>query len=117
MNRLCGLVVRVSGYRSRGPGSISGEIVGLEWGPLSLVNTVEEQLGRKSSGSGLKIREYDRRDPSHWPRGTFYPQKLALTSPTRGGCSVGIVSSRTKATEFSFSLVLWLYKKTEMGLA
>ena len=31
----------------------------------------------------------------------LYPQKLALTSPTGGGCSVGIVRSRTKATEFS----------------
>ena len=30
----------------------------------------------------------------------FYPQKLALTSPTGGGHSVGIVRSRTKATEF-----------------
>ena len=32
----------------------------------------------------------------------LYPQKLALTSPTGGGCSVGIVRSRTKATEFFF---------------
>ena len=31
----------------------------------------------------------------------LYPQKLALTSPTDGGRSVGIVRSRTKATEFS----------------
>ena len=39
----------------------------------------------------------------------LYPQKLALTSPIGGGRSVGIVRSRTKATEFSlvwFSL-LW----------
>ena len=33
----------------------------------------------------------------------LYPQKLALTSPTGGGRSVGIVRVRTKATEFSFS--------------
>jgi hypothetical protein len=33
---------------------------------------------------------------------TPYPQKLALTSPTCGGRSVGIVRSRTKAAEFSF---------------
>jgi hypothetical protein len=32
----------------------------------------------------------------------LYPQKLALTSPTGGGRSVGIVRSRTKAMEFSF---------------
>jgi hypothetical protein len=29
----------------------------------------------------------------------LYPQELALTSPTSGGRSVGIVRSRTKATE------------------
>ena len=29
----------------------------------------------------------------------LYPQKLALTSPNGGGRSVGIVRSRTKATE------------------
>jgi hypothetical protein len=33
----------------------------------------------------------------------LYPQKLALTSPTGGGRSVGIVHSRTKVTQFSFS--------------
>jgi hypothetical protein len=38
--------------------------VGLERGPLSLVSTIEELLGRKSSGSGLERREYSRRDPS-----------------------------------------------------
>jgi len=32
----------------------------------------------------------------------LYPQKLALTSPTGGGRSVGIVRVRTKATEFSY---------------
>ena len=30
----------------------------------------------------------------------LYPKKLALTSPTGGGRSVGIVRSRTKATEY-----------------
>jgi len=30
----------------------------------------------------------------------LYPQKLALTSPTGGGRSVGIVRVRNKATEF-----------------
>jgi len=33
----------------------------------------------------------------------LYPQKLAPTSPTDGGRSVGIVRVRTKAMEFSFS--------------
>jgi hypothetical protein len=46
--------------------------------------------------------EYGRRDPSRWPRGTLYPQKLALTSPTSGGRSVGIVRSQTQTTKFVF---------------
>jgi hypothetical protein len=77
------------------------EVVGLDRGPLSLVSTIEELLERKSSGSGLESREYGRRDPSRWSRGTLYPQKLALTSTTSGGRSVGIVRSQTQATEFS----------------
>jgi hypothetical protein len=58
-DRLCGLVVRVLGYRSGGPGSIPGitrffwggggrkTVVCLERGPLSLVSTTEELLDRK----------------------------------------------------------------------
>jgi hypothetical protein len=50
-DRLCGLVVRVLGYRSRGPSWIPGttrkKVVGLERGPLSLVSTAEELLERK----------------------------------------------------------------------
>jgi hypothetical protein len=38
----------------------------------------------------------------------LYPQKLALNSPTGGGRSVGIVRSRTKATEFSLDLAITL---------
>jgi hypothetical protein len=67
------------------------------------VSTTEELLGRKSSGSCLEIREYGRRDPSRWPRGTLYPQTLALASPTSGGRSVGIVRLRTQATELSLN--------------
>jgi hypothetical protein len=51
LDRLCGLVVRVLGYRSGGPGSIPGttkkKVVGLERGPLSLVSTTEKLLDRK----------------------------------------------------------------------
>jgi hypothetical protein len=50
-DRLCGLVVRVLGYRSGDPDSIPGttkkKVVGLERGPLSLVSTTEELLDRK----------------------------------------------------------------------
>jgi hypothetical protein len=108
--RLCILVLRVPGYRSRGPGfdslhyQILWEVVGLERGPLSLVSAIEELLERKRSGAGLENREHGHRDPSRWPRGTLYPQKLALTSPTSGCRSVGIVRLRTQATKFSF---LW----------
>jgi hypothetical protein len=77
------------------------EIVCLERGPLSLVSTIEELLEIKSSGSGLESQGYGRRDPSRWPCGTLYPQKLVLTSPISDGRSVGIVRSRTQNTEFS----------------
>jgi hypothetical protein len=99
-DRLCGLVVRVPGYRfpvlsdfprSSGSGTGSTQPRDYNWGAA----------WKKSSGSGLEIREYGRRDSSHWPRGSLYPQKLALTSPTNGGRSVGIVRSRTQTTEFS----------------
>jgi hypothetical protein len=49
-DRLCGLVVRVPGYRSRDPRFYSQfyqilcEVVGLEQGPLSLVSITEELL-------------------------------------------------------------------------
>jgi hypothetical protein len=62
-NLPCGLVVRVSGYRSMGPGfdfrrfQIFWEAAGLERGPLSLVRTNEELLGRNSSGFGLENRD------------------------------------------------------------
>jgi hypothetical protein len=99
-----GLVVRVPGYRSRSPWydsqryQIFWEVVGLERGSLSVVSKIEELLGRNSSGSGLENREYGRGDPLRWPSDTLYPQKLAPTSPTSCGRSVGIVRLRTKPT-------------------
>jgi hypothetical protein len=68
-DHLCGLMVRVPGYRFGGPGfdswALQGKkVVGLERGPLSLVSTTEKLLGRNSSGSGLESREYGRRDSS-----------------------------------------------------
>jgi hypothetical protein len=76
--------------------------VGLERETLSLGSTIEELLGRKNSGSGLESRKYGHRDPSRWPLRTLYPQNLALTSSACDGRSVGVVHSRTQATEFSF---------------
>jgi hypothetical protein len=63
MDRLCGLVVRVPGYRSRGSVfdsrryQIFWEVVDLERGPLSLVRIIEELLEWKSSSSGLENRD------------------------------------------------------------
>jgi hypothetical protein len=80
--------------------------VGLERGPLNLVKKIEELLEWKSSGSGLENRVNGRRDPLRWPLDTLYPQKLALTSATSGGRSVGIVRLRTKSHGVLFSLQL-----------
>jgi hypothetical protein len=104
-DHLCGLVVRVPGYRSGCPGSIpwhyKKKTVGLERGPLSLVSTTEE-LGRISSGSGLESRDtaVGIRHADHMA--SSIRKKLALTSLTSGGRSVGIVRLRTEATEFIF---------------
>jgi hypothetical protein len=58
---------------------------------------------------GLKNLSYAHGDPLRWPRDTLYPQKLALTSPTSGGHSIGIVRLQTKAMElFSFSPLISL---------
>jgi hypothetical protein len=67
--------------------------VDLERGPLSLMSTTEELLGRNSSGCGLESQEYaDHVAPS-------IRKKLALTLLTSGGRLVGIVRLRTEATE------------------
>jgi hypothetical protein len=61
-DRFCGLVVRVPGYKSKGPGfgsrryQIFWEIVGLERGPLSLMMIIEGLLETKSSDSSLENR-------------------------------------------------------------
>jgi hypothetical protein len=107
VDRLCGLAVRVPGYRSRGPGfdsrryQVFWEVVGLERGPLNLVSTTEKLLERKSSSPGLENREYGRRDPSHCPRNTV-SKKLALTSPTSGGRAAVMVRSRTKPRSYYY---------------
>jgi hypothetical protein len=48
--------------------------------------------------SGVYINRVDHATP-------FYPQKLALTLPTSGDRSVGIVRARTKATELLYQPV------------
>jgi hypothetical protein len=59
---ICGIVMRVPGYTSMGPGfesrryQISREIMGLEQGPLRRVRISEELFERKGSGSVLENR-------------------------------------------------------------
>jgi hypothetical protein len=87
-----------------------------EQGPLRLMRTIEELLEWKSSGSGLENGDNDHGNLLRSPRNTLYRQKLALTSPTSGGCSVGIVRLQTKATEFSFFLEMWLLHSRRDGV-
>jgi hypothetical protein len=64
--------------------------VDLEWGPLSLVK-ITEKLFQGNSGSNLENRNND--CGGFVALTTRHPLsvKLALTSPTSGGRSVGIV--------------------------
>jgi hypothetical protein len=87
-----GLDSRSSHLRSSGSGTGSTQPREYNWGAT----------WKKGSGSGLKNLDYEPGDPLSWPLGTFYPQKLALTLQTSGGRPVGIVRSRTQATEFIF---------------
>jgi hypothetical protein len=76
--------------------------MGLERGPLSLVEQFRSYLKEKVEtpvykieNTAVRIHHADHVEPS-------IRKMLALTSPTSGGLSVGIVRSRTQATEFSF---------------
>jgi hypothetical protein len=78
MAGLCGLVVGVTGCRYRGPGfdslryKVFREVVGLERGPLSLVTSIEELLGRNSRGSGPESQGYGPGDPLHCIRKSWH---------------------------------------------
>jgi hypothetical protein len=54
------LQIQCPGFDSRHY-QIVWELVGLQWGPLSLVSTIEKLLERKSCFSGLENRDYGRR--------------------------------------------------------
>jgi hypothetical protein len=53
----------------------------------------------KTENAVVGIRRADHETPSIHKN--WQPQKLAITSPTSGGCSVGTVRSRAKATQFT----------------
>jgi hypothetical protein len=78
------------------------------WGPF--YTTVHRWYLEDNKGStfgSLVGTQIWSRKPRLRPQGSvtlttrhpLYPQRLALTLPTSGGCSVGTVRSRTKATE------------------
>jgi hypothetical protein len=73
--------------------------MGLQRGPISLVSAIEELLERNSSGSFPENRNYCTGIRYACYATPLEQPKLELTSPTSGGCSVGIVRSWTKATE------------------
>jgi hypothetical protein len=86
--------------RVRFPALPKKKVVGLERGPLRLLSTPEELLDRKVAASVWKtentavgIRHADHMAPC-------IRKKLAITSPTSGSRSVGIVRSRTQTMEF-----------------
>jgi hypothetical protein len=73
------------------------EVVGLEWGPLSLMCTTEELLERKSSCSDLEIWEYD---PASYPVGS-------------GGFLLGAKAARTWSWAITFN---WCRAQENTGL-
>jgi hypothetical protein len=103
---LCGLVVSVPGCRSRGPGSIPGATRFSEkswvWNGVHSASWLQlrSYLKEKVAARVWKTEITAVGDPLHWPHGSLYIQKLALTSPTSGCRSVDTVRSRTKATGF-----------------
>jgi hypothetical protein len=80
VDSLCHLVVRVLGYISVGPGSIPGTTRKKSSGSGKGSTQTREYnwiaTWKKSSGSSLENREYGHRDPSRWPHGTLYSQKI-----------------------------------------
>jgi hypothetical protein len=84
-----------------------------------LVLLIRVSLGFRSNSTFFSIfmllgfscpenREYGRRDSTRWPRGTLYPQKLAITSPTSGCRPVGTVRSRTQSMFFLLLILMLL---------
>ena len=82
-DRLCGLVVRVSGYRYRGLGFVSRRyqifwvVVGLERGPL------RSYLNKKVAAPVQKTEINGRGDPLRWPRGTPLSAKVGTNFADR----------------------------------
>jgi hypothetical protein len=82
LGRLCGLMVRVPGYRCRGPGSIPSTTrfsrKWLVWNRVHSASWVqfEELLASKCRGSALENRDTAVEDPLRWPRDTLLSAKV-----------------------------------------
>jgi hypothetical protein len=106
-------MVRVPVYRSRGPGSIPGATRFSEkqwvWNGVHSASWMQLRtyLEEKVVVPNLENREYGRRGPSRWPRGTIYQQKVGTNFFDKRRRSFDIVRSRTQATEV-FSLLFIL---------
>jgi hypothetical protein len=72
------------------------------------VSTTEELLDRKSSGPGLESRECGRRETPRWTRCSLFPQKVGTNFADKRRRLVGIVRSRTQASEFVFVFICTL---------
>jgi hypothetical protein len=100
------LRIQRSWFDSR-PYQIFWEVVGLERGPLSLVSTIEELSGRKSSGSGLVNRDYGRRGSAALPRYTLLSAKVGANFSYKR-LSLGwhtFFSDLSYGVKFSFSAI------------
>jgi hypothetical protein len=76
------------------------------------VRIIEELLERKVAAAVYKTEINGRGGSLRWPPDTLYPLNLALTSPTSGGRSVGVVRWRTKVPEFFTVFLLNKYSYT-----
>jgi hypothetical protein len=88
------------------------EVVCVEGGPLSLVSTIKSYSKEKVAApvwkTDITAVRFRRADHST----TLCKQNLALTSPTSGGRSVGIVRSRTKGDPLNLCQELTSYIHT-----
>jgi hypothetical protein len=80
------------------------KVVGLERGPLSLLSTTEELLDRQVAGPVYKTENTSVGIRHAYHVAPSISKKLAITSATSGGRSVGIVRSRTQTMEFFLDL-------------